>query len=188
MGGRTICGDAPRRGSRATQHTPAKRRHCPHAPSGSVALITQHRAGFDYIDIVRVLAEDVCIIVVAAPEEALENPFVTWADVDAKGASSGGRPEPATDVDAMAYILSDCQKVSCCHLNNCFNLAGQMSDGDIFFLGYPLFAITGCHNTILAAALVGGAVVLQEQFDPDEAVALIERHQCIRISRRSRRW
>ena len=75
-----------------------QRRHAHMLQEPSVALITQHRAeSFDYIDIVRkVLAEDVCPnlqhIVVAAPEEALENPFVTWADVDAKGASSGGRP------------------------------------------------------------------------------------------------
>tara|TARA_E500000331_G_scaffold153733_1_gene149506 strand:+ start:110 stop:1090 length:981 start_codon:yes stop_codon:yes gene_type:complete len=64
------------------------------------------------------------------------------------------------------------------NLNNSFNLAAQISDGDVFFLAYPLFAITGCNNTILSTALVGGTMVLQERFDADEAVTLIEEYRC----------
>lgn len=162
--------------------------------SGSVALITQRRAdGFDYIDIVKdVLAEGHCPalqhVIVAAADIFLEHPFLAWDDLATAGTGAGTElePVPETDLDAMAYILYTSgttglpKGVMLAHrnLNNCFNLAGQMSDGDVFFLGYPLFAITGCHNTVLAAMLVGGAVVLQERFDPDTAVGLIEHHQC----------
>ena len=160
--------------------------------SGSVALITQHRAdGFAYIDVIsEVLAEGDCPalrhVVVAAADVELEPPFIPWNKVVRDDCGATTLPEPETDAQALAYILYTSgttglpKGVMLSHrnLNNCFNLAGQMREGDLFFLAYPLFAITGCHNTVLATALVGGTIVLQERFEPDEAVSLIEQHRC----------
>jgi acyl-CoA synthetase (AMP-forming)/AMP-acid ligase II len=159
--------------------------------SGARVLITQARAQeFSYLDTIRAILRDrkgvpaLEHVVVARPDGPLEAPFLAWQSFEDN--ASEREPQPERNPRKMAYILYTSGTTSLpkgvmlshANLNNCFNLAGDLEDGDIAFNVYPMFAITGCHNTVLALALKGGGVVLQERFDAVEAVELIEKHRC----------
>jgi acyl-CoA synthetase (AMP-forming)/AMP-acid ligase II len=160
--------------------------------SGAKVLVTQGAAEFSYVETVRrILAEpgrlpDLQHIVVARPQGTDEAPFLAWDTFVEGGAAVSASPAPAGDASSIAYILYTSgttarpKGVMLSHagLNNAVNIARRLRDGDVTFLAYPLFAITGCHNSVLASALVGGAVVLQERFEPVAALDLIERHRC----------
>ncbi|MBT4486085.1 MAG: acyl--CoA ligase [Rhodospirillaceae bacterium] len=117
---------------------------------------------------------------------AMPQLFVTWDDFMAGAEAIDDAPHPATDPGELAYILytsgttSLPKGVMLSHacLNHAINIAGAFQDGDITFLVYPLFAITGCHNAVLKSILLGGCIVMQERFEAAEALALIERHGC----------
>lgn len=160
--------------------------------SGAVVIITQHKSlEFDYLS---VLGEIVRLrrcpalgsVVVVDGELDGRTGFMSWADMLDKGRHADCVPQPCRDAAQMAYILYTSGTTSLpkgvmlshANLNNSLNIAGEFREHEVVFLSYPLFAITGCHNTILAGLTAGATVVIQERFDPDEALALIERHRC----------
>lgn len=161
--------------------------------SGAAVLVTQVSTGeFSFVDLVGgLLARPERLpalrhVVVARPDRGLAAPFIAWDAFLAGGEAVADLPPPATDPRAMAYILytsgttSLPKGVMLAHasLNNAINHAHHFRDGDRLFLVYPLFAITGCHNSVLVSVVIGGAIVLQERFNPSEALALIDRHKC----------
>jgi fatty-acyl-CoA synthase len=73
--------------------------------------------------------------------------------------------------------------VQLCHgglLENMWNIGERMHLGpdDRMWMGISLFWGFGCENALFAVMTHGGCVVLQEQFDAGEALALIERERC----------
>jgi fatty-acyl-CoA synthase len=65
-------------------------------------------------------------------------------------------------------------------VENMFNIGERQHLGpaDRLWLGVSLFWGFGCENALLAVMTHGGCVVLQEFFEPGEALALIERERC----------
>lgn len=160
--------------------------------SGARVLITQDHAGeFSYVATVRGLVEAgrvpaLAHVVVARPAPGLAAPLLGWDDVLARGRAGSAEPQPAQDAQQLAYILytsgttSRPKGVMLSHanLNNAFRTRRRLQRGDFNFLVFPLFAITGCHNAVLGALLVGAGLVLQQRFDAEEAIDLIERYRC----------
>ena len=158
--------------------------------AGARVVVTQgDTEEFSYRQVIESVRDDCPSlerIVLAGDGGPADGAFLSWDTFLAQGDNVPGAPEPETDLDAMAYILYTSgttglpKGVMLSHrnLNNAFNLAGQMGDAEVFFMGYPLFTITGCHNTILASAIAGTTVVLQERFEAGAAIDLIERHRC----------
>jgi fatty-acyl-CoA synthase len=54
----------------------------------------------------------------------------------------------------------------------------HLGPDDRLWMGISLFWGFGCENALLAVMTHGGCIVLQEQFDAGEALALIERERC----------
>jgi acyl-CoA synthetase (AMP-forming)/AMP-acid ligase II len=161
--------------------------------SGATVLVTQAEAHeFSYVEVVRTILNDrdsvpaLRHVVVARGRTGLAAPFIRWDDFIAGGEGDTQPFAPATDPRALAYILYTSGTTSLpkgvmlshASLNNALNLAHDLRDGDVTFLIYPMFAITGCHNALLPLVLVGGCLVLQERFDAAEAIDLIEKHRC----------
>lgn len=163
--------------------------------SGARVLITQDRAGdFSYLATVQGLLADKRLpalehVVVARAAAGQQAPFVAWSDVLARGRQEAVQPRPATDPHQLAYILYTSGTTSLpkgvmlshANLNNAFRLRRHIGRGDKTLLVFPLFAITGCHNAVLGALLVGAGLVLQERFEPVEALALIARYRCVSL-------
>lgn len=166
--------------------------------SGAKVLFTQALTkGFSYLDVLnefdplRAAFPNLERVIVARPEGPLPAYCTDWDSLVKEGEAVHGsvRVQPETNVDRMAYILytsgtSSLPKgvmLSHRNLNNCFNMLWDFRDGEKLFLGYPLFAITGCHNAVLGMALLGGCLVLQETFDAVEANELIQARSCTSI-------
>jgi len=68
-------------------------------------------------------------------------------------------------------------------LENGFNIGERqkLSPADRVLVSPPLFWIYACGNALPAAFTHGATLVLQSQFDADEALDLIERHRCTSI-------
>ena len=65
-------------------------------------------------------------------------------------------------------------------IENGFNIGERMllEADDRVWLSAPLFWSYGCSNALVSTFTHGGALVLQETFDPGNALALIERERC----------
>src|SRR5439155_1351427 len=65
-------------------------------------------------------------------------------------------------------------------IENMWNIGERqhLTADDRMWMGISLFWGFGCENALLAVMTHGGAVVLQEQFEAGEALALIERERC----------
>lgn len=161
--------------------------------SGAKVLLTQAKSQeFSYVEVIREILQDrssvpdLQHVVVARPAERYAAPFVGWDAFIAAGKANPRPLQPATNPREMAYILytsgttSRPKGVMLSHanLNNSLRMAHDYEDGDCTFLIYPMFAITGCHNAMLPTLMVGGSIVMQERFDPAEALDLIEQHRC----------
>lgn len=160
---------------------------------GAKVLLTQAKSQeFSYVEVIRQILQDRASlpslqhVVVVRPAERYAAPFVGWDEFIAAGKADPKTPRPATDPNELAYILYTSGTTSLpkgvmiphAALNNSLRMAHDYEDGDSTFLIYPMFAITGCHNAMLPITLVGGSIVMQERFDPAEAIDLIERHRC----------
>src|SRR5690606_23298882 len=162
------------------------------ADCGAAVVVTQATSGdYSYVATLTRIMERGDLptlrhVVVCRAEGTQNDPFISWDDLMARGKASTEVPRPASDVGLMAYILYTSGTTSYpkgvmlshANLNNAVNLASDLRAHDRIFLCYPLFAITGCHNAVLASLVVGGAIVLQERFDPAGAIEQIERHAC----------
>ena len=106
---------------------------------------------------------------------------VTDAEIDAA--------QRALTPEDIAYILytsgttSTPKGVQLQHrglIENMWNIGERqrLTADDRMWMGISLFWGFGCENALLAVMTHGGAVVLQEQFEAGEALALIERERC----------
>jgi len=162
------------------------------ANSGASVVVTQPRSGdYSYIDTLAQIIQRGDLpalrhVVVARSAGPMTGSYVSWDDLIRKGKHHSQAPSPATDPALMAYILYTSGTTSYpkgvmlshCNLNNAVNLATDLRQHDCIFLCFPLFAITGCHNAVLASLVVGGTIVLQERFEPEGALAQIQRNGC----------
>jgi fatty-acyl-CoA synthase len=95
----------------------------------------------------------------------------------------------AVTPDDVAYILytsgttSTPKGVPLQHrglVENMFHIGERqhLTPDDRMWMGISLFWGFGCENALLAVMTHGGAIVLQAEFDPGAALALIERERC----------
>lgn len=109
-----------------------------------------------------------------------------WDTVVA-AAEPGGRSEPAPDDPAFVLYTSGStstpKAVPLCHrdmIANAFHIGERMglSGTDRVWLGSPLFWSFGSANAMMATLTHGACLVLQEQFDPQEAARLLRTERC----------
>ena len=65
-------------------------------------------------------------------------------------------------------------------IDNMFNIGERqhLTEADRMWMGVSLFWGFGCENALFAVMTHGGCVVLQEHFEPGEAIRVIERERC----------
>lgn len=166
------------------------------ADTGARVVVTQGGSGeFSYEAVLADLMTDrerlpaLEHVVVARAFEQREAPSISWTDFLAQG-EGHSLVVPTAESQDLAYILYTSGSTSLpkgvmlshVSLNNALNIASAYAEGDRIFLAYPLFAITGCQNSVLVSIAIGGSLVLQERFDRDQALDLIERHSCTVIA------
>jgi fatty-acyl-CoA synthase len=120
-------------------------------------------------------------------------PFTPYAAVAALGQDVSDAElttlQGAVSPDDVAYILytsgttSTPKGVQIQHrglIENMWSIGERQHLGpaDRMWMGISLFWGFGCENALFAVMTHGGCVVLQEQFDAAEALALIERERC----------
>lgn len=62
------------------------------------------------------------------------------------------------------------------NIRNALKVAGGLDPDDVTLLGYPLSAITGCHNGVLASLVAGSGLILYDDNDLTTAVRLSKSH------------
>ena len=140
---------------------------------GARAVFTQAGGGFSYLDVLAEIGEaglcpELRHVIVANEESGAEyeESWIGWSALDGLAAACEREPAPASNPDEAAFILYTSGTTSApkgamlshTNLNNAFNIAQNMREGDAVFVAYPLFAVTGCHNSVLAATIAGAGL------------------------------
>ena len=104
------------------------------------------------------------------------------SDAELEAAQRAVRPEDVACILYTSGTTSTPKGVQLCHgglVENMYNIGERqhLIAADRMWMGISLFWSFGI-NALTAVMTHGGAVVLQEQLDPGEALALIERERC----------
>ncbi len=163
--------------------------------SRAEVLVTLDRfRSADYLEILASLG-------VGQPDEGLA-PMPDLRDVVVIGPEAGGarafedllasrdrapeRSTSALDVGFLLYTSGSSARPKavplqhCAMIENGFEIGERMGlePGDRVFVPVPLFWAYGASNALVATLTHGATLVLQEAFEPAEAIELIERHRC----------
>lgn len=159
------------------------------ANCGARVLVTQSSSPeLDYLALVESILDDGAApdleqVVVVANDDPVPAQAVSWSSLVTHATPLVDVHEAA--LDELCYILYTSgttampKGVMLSHrnLNNSTRLARDMRPGDVLLLEFPLFAITGCHNAVLAGIQVGATLILHTRFRAEEAIELIEQHR-----------
>lgn len=126
------------------------------------------------------------IAVIGDERPAGMHSFAEWLD---EAGSPAALPADGPSPEDTAFILYTSgstarpKAVPLLHyamIENGFNIGERMllEPDDRVWLSAPLFWSYGCSNALVSTFTHGGALVLQETFDPGNALALIERERC----------
>lgn len=100
---------------------------------------------------------------------------------DASGsASAAGEPALIVYTSGSTARPKGVPLLNYAAIENGFNIGERMAlnDEDRVWIAVPLFWSYGCANALMATLTHGATAVLQEVFEPGEALTLIEQHAC----------
>ncbi len=163
-----------------------------HAEVG-LCVIPQEHDGVDYLELFDGMMDELPdlkrVVTVGSEERWHEDPVVSYQDLLARGKVDGGRRsagnlDPAVAPLALLYTpgtLGKYKGVVLTHENLVWtaietNEALQLVGSDRVLGAVPLSTVFGVH-IVVSTLVAGGTIVLQERFDPREALDLIEREK-----------
>jgi cyclohexanecarboxylate-CoA ligase len=168
-------------------------------PRSRVAVVPGVFRGFDHAEMLRELRPglpELAHVVIARPEDGgAEMSFADLLDggpADGDPADGGstrpGPPPPPTADDPMLLLFTSgttADPKGVLHTHNTLDYENQsiidlygLGPGDIVFMPSPVSHITGLLYGLQLPPMLGTTVVMQDVWDPSEALRLIERHRC----------
>lgn len=173
-------------------YTPRELQYMLRNSEASVVVTAEHYDGTDYLQLFEGLLADLPALqyLLTVGEEDLwyDDRIFQFEDLVSSGM---GRERPPVDVDpgedvfAILYTPGTTGKAKGVMLSH-ENLvrtarataeALRLTEDDVTLCAVPLFHIFGLGAALLTALVSGSSVVLQEKFEPGDALRLVERHR-----------